>query len=228
MPGNAMTKTSFLPHDLLWLSGADAVIADNGTPDWVEEALSRMPVAVVRRAVCDDVARVPIGLRGPTRAHRHAATVPVVCIRKSMAPEDLIDAQHWLGSQRRSGIAPVQALEELRARWNQYELDSQPLIWGPTGSVGFELATGMPVARPDSDLDLILRVPSPLPKAAAGALLHALEGLPARVDVQMETPLGCVVLREYAQGNAPRILLRTSRGPRLVRNPWSLEQGENA
>lgn len=223
-----MTKTCFLPHDLLWLSCVDEVIGDGVMPDWAKDVLSRTPVAVVRRALCAIEGRLSIGLRGPTRSQRYAATVPTSCVCKRVAPEDLVVAGHWPGLKRRSEIAAIWSLEYLIEHCRFLDPTGRPLTWGPTGSVGFELATGMLTARPDSDLDLILRAPFPLTRVAAAEMLKVLAGLPVKVDVQMETPLGCVILYEYAHSKAPSLVLRTSRGPRLAHNPWSIEQGENA
>lgn len=45
------------------------------------------------------------------------------------------------------------------------------------------------------------------------------------VDMQLQTPLGAVALREWA-GSSPRVLLKDNVQARLVSDPWqpSLEQ----
>jgi phosphoribosyl-dephospho-CoA transferase len=99
-------------------------------------------------------------------------------------------------------------------------------IWGPTGSVGYELASGAPAVTAASDFDLIVRAPDEVSRERARRLLVASASLPIRVDVQIETPNGAVALAEYAAGGAP-IALRTVDGPRLVGDPWARENCES-
>jgi len=96
-------------------------------------------------------------------------------------------------------------------------LDGTGLVWGPTGSVGFELATGHATATRDSDLDLLVRagdVRSAFPRLAG--LHFGLRCADGRVDCQVETSSGAVALAELVDGH-PDVLMRTSNGPRLVR-----------
>jgi phosphoribosyl-dephospho-CoA transferase len=92
------------------------------------------------------------------------------------------------------------------------------LTWGPTGSVGFELATGVAVASSTSDLDVVVRAPEPWSVENARDIEDNLAPLPTRVDVQLDTPAGAVMLAEYTRGG--RVLLRTPEGPRLTCDPW--------
>ena len=93
------------------------------------------------------------------------------------------------------------------------------LPWGPTGSVGFELASGLRTVTARSDLDLLLR-PTRLPVRATLMRLHvALRGLPAREDCQIETDDGALALDELLSG-ASELLVRTPTGPRLISAPW--------
>ena len=71
------------------------------------------------------------------------------------------------------------------------------------------------MVTPDSDLDLVIRLRL-LPQA--GELSRWYDGLsrlPARVDCQLDLPLGGVALAEVV-GPSERVLLRTVTGPRLV------------
>ena len=98
-------------------------------------------------------------------------------------------------------------------------LDEAGLPWGPTGSVGFELASGLRTVSPTSDLDLLLRS-TRLPARATLMRLHVeLRRLPARVDCQVETDDGAIALGELLSG-APDVLVRTPTGPRLTPAPW--------
>jgi phosphoribosyl-dephospho-CoA transferase len=92
------------------------------------------------------------------------------------------------------------------------------LAWGPTGSVGFELATGVAAAGAASDLDVVVRAPEPWPLERAREIADHLQRLPARVDAQLDTPAGAVALAEYVRGG--QVLVRTPDGPRLSRDPW--------
>jgi phosphoribosyl-dephospho-CoA transferase len=94
------------------------------------------------------------------------------------------------------------------------------LAWGPVGSVGYELASGIPAVSGASDIDVVLRAGEELSRKTARLLLVDLASLPLRVDVQIETPQGAVSLAEYASGTT-QIALRTLDGPRLVEDPWA-------
>ena len=96
-------------------------------------------------------------------------------------------------------------------------LDGAGLSWGPTGSVGFELATAVPTATPESDLDLLLRTSRLTPDVLnrLTALHQRFVGLMARMDCQVETPLGAAALADVVGGQI-EIMLRTVKGPRLV------------
>jgi phosphoribosyl-dephospho-CoA transferase len=94
--------------------------------------------------------------------------------------------------------------------------------WGPGGSVGFELATGVPTATWSSDLDLVLRRDCRLDANEAAPLLELLAeaAAPARVDVIVETPAGGVLLVDLARAPT-QVLARTPDGPRLSPDPWA-------
>jgi phosphoribosyl-dephospho-CoA transferase len=99
-------------------------------------------------------------------------------------------------------------------------LDTTGLAWGPTGGVGYQLATETGVLHLASDLDVVVRTPHPLARAKARELLDILDCAPCRIDVQLETPAGAVALREWA-GVARRVLLKSPHGARLVVDPWA-------
>jgi phosphoribosyl-dephospho-CoA transferase len=84
--------------------------------------------------------------------------------------------------------------------------------WGPTGSCGFELATGIRTLTAASDLDLVIEAPSMIPLPAAISLLASLEAqATVRLDVQLNTPAGGVTLKEYNRGGS--VLVKTSAAP---------------
>jgi phosphoribosyl-dephospho-CoA transferase len=182
-------------------------------PDWVPARLARTPWVVVRRARAPS-ALIPVGVRGSTRAERLAAFLSPTAVTARVTPEGLATVRGWRQTPpTHSADALLRVLdtaEELFA--------SQGLVWGPTGSVGFELATGIATVGPTSDLDMVVRAPEPWPPERARGLADALARLPMRVDVQLDTPSGAVALTEYARGG--RVLLRTPDGPKLVNDPW--------
>jgi phosphoribosyl-dephospho-CoA transferase len=99
-------------------------------------------------------------------------------------------------------------------------LDASGWAWGVSGSAGFELASGVPALHADSDLDLILRAPLALERGEAQALLALLDQAECPVDLQVQTPHGAVALREWARA-AGKVLLKSSSGALLVRDPWN-------
>lgn len=197
------------PHDLLWGMRPEELPAD--APAWALAVLAAGQPVVVRRAVVAP-GQVAVGLRGATRDQRLAATMPLTAISRRLAPEDL------RGRQASEDLPVFRALAELRPL-----LDALGHRWGVTGSAGFQLASGLPAAHADSDLDLLLRAEQPLPRSEARPLLQLLEGRACRVDLQLQTPLGGVALSEWA-GGAARVLLKSATGPRLVSDPWAEER----
>jgi phosphoribosyl-dephospho-CoA transferase len=101
--------------------------------------------------------------------------------------------------------------------------DSSGYVWGPTGSAGFELASGSPTVTQTSDLDLLLRAPEPLDRVTAKSLCEALSQAAldhgTRIDIQIQTLDGAFSLAEYAHPGA-RVMLRCADGPKLVADPW--------
>ncbi|MFJ4445851.1 malonate decarboxylase holo-ACP synthase [Pseudomonas sp. NPDC089422] len=192
------------PHDLLWGMPPADLPAD--APAWAVQALAAGQPVVVRRAACVN-GWVAVGVRGQGREQRLGVQMRLGDIQRQLCPEAL----RWQGH---SPWAALQALASVAV-----VLDAYGLAWGPTGGVGYQLATGCDVLHAASDLDLVLRVPLPMPRAKARELLDILDCGPCRIDVQLETPAGAVALREWA-GAARRVLLKSALGARLVADPW--------
>jgi phosphoribosyl-dephospho-CoA transferase len=95
------------------------------------------------------------------------------------------------------------------------------LLWGPAGSVGFELASGHKITTETSDLDLVIRAAEQIGVEEAKFLLDRTLGLEAKIDVRVETPVCGFALEEYV--SATKILLRYPDGVRLGENPWREE-----
>jgi len=192
-------------HDLLWGMAPDQLPA--GAPAWARQVLLAGQPVVVRRAVAG-AGRVPVGVRGSQRGERLAAEMPVASIKRRCSPEQL----------RGEGRAELAALQALHAVTPF--MDSLGLSWGPTGGVGYQLATGVAVLHQGSDLDLLLRTPTALSRVEAKALFQVLGTAPCRIDLQLETPFGAVALAEWS-GASKRVLLKSRHGACLVSDPWS-------
>lgn len=203
----------YLPHDLLWGFSLEHLPAD--APVWVAEALRVEPPVVVRRAQAA-IGWVAVGVRGKQREQRFAGWMPASAVTRCVAPEQLIEPQ-LRHAQAHANWPLFKALDQLVE-----PLNKSGLSWGITGSLGFQLASGIEVIHLASDLDLLLRTEQPLSRPRARALLALLDDAPAAVDMQLQCPSGAVALREWALG-ASQVLLKTQSRPLLVDNPWALE-----
>lgn len=204
-----------LPHDLLEIAAAGALVCAAPPPSWARTGLARAPFVVVRRARRVG-ALLPVGVRGAARDERLPARLPPGAALRRIRPEDLAAAR---GRAARRDLPAFAALDAAAAA-----LDALGVAWGPAGSAGFELATGVATVTPESDLDLVVRAPAPLPRGAAAWLRSRLAALPCRADVQLETPAGALALAEWASG-AARVAVRTALGPRLLDDPWAAGAG---
>jgi phosphoribosyl-dephospho-CoA transferase len=197
--------SAVLAHDLLWGMSPAQLPAD--APTWACAVLAQGQPVVVRRALATP-GQVAVGVRGPLREQRYASFMAVESISRCVRPEQLCHVE----SVR--DLPALRALALLRGL-----LDEGGLIWGVSGSAGFELASGVRALHQQSDLDLILRTPAPLDRDLARALLQQLEAVECRVDLQLQTPQGAVALAEWA-GTSSRVLLKNARQACLVSDPW--------
>nr|WP_314539029.1 malonate decarboxylase holo-ACP synthase [uncultured Massilia sp.] len=194
------------PHDLLFLCDPAAFETSGMRPDWLDDAwLARAPLVVRREAT--PIGRIPVGARGPRRNQRLGGYVDAAAVARRVTPEMLAQAPPH------ARFPCLAALAGLAPR-----LAALGLAWGPVGGVGFELASGLPVLRETSDLDLLVHAPHPLPRAALDALLAMQAHAPCRIDIQLDTGGGGFALAEYARGG--RVMLKTAHGPVLLDDPW--------
>lgn len=199
----------FRPHDLLFLRLPDRFDAGGPWPDWLDvEWLMAAPLVVRREAAPGSL--VPVGARGARRNQRCKGHVQRGAVTRCVTPEMLARLPLPVGCT----LAPLLALAGLAPR-----LDALGVAWGPTGGAGFQLASGLAVLRPDSDLDLLVRAPSPLSAQVVERLAGLQDMAPCRVDIQVDTGWGGFALSEYARGRG-RVLLKTAHGPLLVSDPW--------
>ena len=140
---------------------------------------------VVRRGHVRD-GMMPVGVRGLTRSQRFAAFVAVAEIADRLSPEDLTVSGRVIQPKRKDAVPALSALDRVAVL-----LLRRGYHWGPGGSVGFEIATGVATATASSDLDLILRQDHRLEPNKATDLLATLvkAAAPARIDVMLETPM---------------------------------------
>jgi phosphoribosyl-dephospho-CoA transferase len=200
------------PHDMLRLTSGVRLRHEESTPAWVPTSLALAPWVVVRRAR-GPAGLIPVGVRGRTRAERFAALLAQDAVAARVTPEDLIAERVWHHMPRARRLGSLRVLDAVDELFS-----SLGLVWGPTGSVGFELATGVAAVGTASDLDVVVRAPEPWPLESAREIADHLNWLLTRVDAQLDTPAGAVMLSEYARGD--RVLLRTPDGPRLTWDPW--------
>jgi len=198
------------PHDLLWLRNSSALASINES--WVSPFWHPDLPVVVRRAHRES-GLIPIGVRGERREQRAAGWITSDDISRVVIPERLAERSLLLDSPFRA-YAPVRAATALsEMHW--------PWRWGITGSTGYALATQQSTLHADSDLDLIIRAPQPLPREALQRWQAETDALGCRVDTQVETPSGAFALNEWLR--QARVLLKTDTGPILTASPWSRE-----
>jgi phosphoribosyl-dephospho-CoA transferase len=202
-------------HHLIRLREPIQLTIDGPVEAWVEPVLRRVPWVVVRRGLVRG-GLMPVGVRGSVRSQRFAAFVAVAEIADQLSPEELTDSGHVIEQRRQDTIPALAAFDRVAPL-----LIHRGYQWGPGGSVGFEIATGIVTATASSDLDLILRQECRLEKNKAIDLLTALAeaAAPARIDVMLETPSGGVSLADVATRSS-QVLVRTPCGSRLSVDPW--------
>lgn len=198
-----------LAHDLLWGMSPAQLPAD--APQWAIESLAAGQPVVVRRAVSAE-GLVAVGVRGLLREQRLATFMRVDSIVRRLSPEALCHVH----SAR--DLPVMQALRQLRPM-----LDDCGWVWGVSGSVGFELASGFAAMHAASDLDLILRTAQPITRQQARELVGFFDRAACRIDMQLQTPFGAVALREWASASA-RVLLKNAQQAQLVIDPWNPQE----
>lgn len=198
------------PHDLLMIREAeDLLLPGQSLPDWARISLRRSPFVVVRRVEQQGM-YIPVGIRGTRRGERIAAWLPTHRILEVITPYSLANPANWRLAYHPNAAPP--AIRTLLA--------VRPILlrsgyrWGPIGSAAFELASGNITLSDNSDLDLLIDAPSAMTTSEAGSLLEAFEGVATtRMDIQLNTPVGGVSLKEYV--SSEKVLIKTPAGPFL-------------
>ena len=202
-------------HDLLEIDAKRFLSYQASAPEWVPEALQRAPFVVARRGLATGQT-VPVGVRGVERNQRWAAMCPLKLVKSISAPPHLLERP--VPKSREAAIPAFRALNLMKERWKDIGCS-----WGPGGSVGFELAAGEQIAKPESDLDLVIYAAERITQEMAKSLDAQTLNLPVAVDVRVEASSCGFSLKEYAWGTSGKILLRTPNGIRLGTDPWADE-----
>jgi phosphoribosyl-dephospho-CoA transferase len=214
-----MNLSPIRPHYLLQVDAAEVILTDGRdvhcVPPWVFRELRETSSVVVRRGV---VTRngIPIGIRGPERTQRWAASYPPDAVQQIITPMDLLNRFNKTEDLYVSSVCD--GLRSLVTGWHWLTHS-----WGPGGSLGFELATGKRTTTPGSDLDIVVYADKHLSRTDAKRLLTFARCLNVRVDIRVETPVCGFSLAEYVEPSAKSMLLRTCAGPILSDNPWNAD-----
>ena len=205
-------------HDLILLRGESAIIFHEGGPACPYLDPNRSPWVVVRRGRISN-GLIPVGVRGSQRHERCAGFTGLSEVLETRRPDQL---RLLLAEDSRRALQAFRTLSYLESH-----LVGLDMSWGPGGSVGYELVSGIPAVRADSDLDFILFAPRKLEITKAQDLWHMISSAPGKVDALVETPFCGFSLEEFVTASPRKILLRTSDGRILGSNPWNLSNGED-
>jgi phosphoribosyl-dephospho-CoA transferase len=206
-------------HDLILPRTESAVISTQGDPACPYLTPNQRPWVVVRRGRISD-GLIPVGVRGPQRHERCAGFTRLSEVLETRRPDQL---RLLLAKDSRRGLQAFRTLSYLES-----DLVGLYMSWGLGGSAGYELASGIPAVRADSDLDFILFAPKKLDVTEAQDLWRMIRSAPGKVDALVETPFCGFSLQEFVTISPRKILLRTRDGRILGSNPWNLSNGEDS
>jgi phosphoribosyl-dephospho-CoA transferase len=212
-------------HDLLEIDAERFLHAHSSVPPWVAESLRQTPFVVVRRGAVSGQ-EIPVGVRGAHRNERWAGGCHPGLVNEILTPQALLSraaAVDVAATATTRSCPALRTLALLTQRWKA--LDSP---WGPGGSVGFELATNRHVVTLQSDLDVVIYAHRQISVNEARALRDSTQGLPAPVDIRVETPTCGFSLAEYASRAPAPILLRNASGVFLGADPWETQDATGA
>ncbi|MDF7672931.1 malonate decarboxylase holo-ACP synthase [Lactobacillus sp. ESL0701] len=199
------------PHTLIKVSNLAALVPHE-LPLWAQKMLAQAPYVIVRRG--DQGAQIPVGIRGFNRSQRFATFLPSGQWQKLISPQQALRYLPNLAKER-AKLAAFIKLREIMPLLNGYN-------WGISGSLQFELVTGIPVVNAASDVDIILPNLPRMPRREASGLIDRLQAVYPEIhtDIQVTKGQNGFSLEEFAQQRADTILLKTMTGPKLVTDPW--------
>lgn len=206
-------------HDLILLRSETAVTSTDGGPACPYLNPNQRPWVVVRRGRISD-GLIPVGVRGSQRHERCAGFTGLSEVLEIRRPDQL---RLLLAEDSRRALQAFRTLSYLESH-----LVGLDMTWGPGGSVGYELASGIRAVRAESDLDFILFAPRKLDIKEAQDLWRMISSAPGNVDALVETPSCGFSLKEFVTTSPRKILLRTNDGRIFGSNPWNLSNGEDS
>src|SRR3984957_2328476 len=160
-------------HDLILLRTEPAVISTQGDQACPYLNPNRRPWGVGRRGRISD-GLIPVGVRGSQRHERWAGFTGLSEVLETRRPDQL---RLMLAEDARLALQAFRTLSYLESH-----LVGLDMSWGPGGSVGYELASGIPTVRAESDLDFILFAPDKLDITEAENLWRIIGSAPGKVD----------------------------------------------
>ena len=197
------------PHDLIRIAKEEDLSTDLPLPAWVSGSLTLAPFVVVRRSNAPE-GKIPVGVRGPERGQRFPAWLRQEKAVAVITPHSLMGSANWNRVDNPGAPAAIQSLRRVTPL-----LQSTGYRWGPTGSVGFELAANTTTVKADSDLDILIDLPEFVPILSATRLMKDLQRRTlVRLDVQLNTPQGSLALADYIC--AEKVLVKGNSGPQLL------------
>jgi phosphoribosyl-dephospho-CoA transferase len=200
-------------HDFVWIT-KNPVFRPLDAPEWVAEVLAQSGVVVVRRAAAPP-GWLSVGIRGPARHQRHSCFLRQDGVESFRSPEFLASSKVWKTFSLSSrGLSVWKAL-----RLVSDDVTKRNFIWGPIGSVGYGLASGIDVVTEMSDLDIIVRFNAAPNLEILKEFRQTLRFDGLRVDVTLESSIGGVDLNEYLS-HPDSSLIKTSGGPRVGGRLW--------
>ena len=204
-------------HDIIKLNLISENKFDLTLPNWAMESLKAAPYVVVRRGKIKKIkgnAYLPIGIRGQSREERFGCFMLEDNCQAIITPEQIVKDKMWDNSSTRWKTL-LDRLEKSFEKW-----DSK-LVWGLTGSVGFELITKQKVTNSNSDLDVVIKPNQPISIEEARQILDLLQESSSAtntvIDANMKTSKGWIALTEYATGMGT-YLIKTETGEELVKD----------
>lgn len=191
-------------HDIVQFESIHHIETSIELPEWVKETPASQNFGVVRRMPITNKT-VPIGLRGDTREKRYGALIHESNIVQVICPKSLVNRLDKFNHQ-----LYFSALTKIKEEFEKYKLS-----WGPTGSVGFEIATSIPVTTDTSDIDICLYLDQ-IDMELLVKVGSFLETLDRRIDVQVELPsIGAFILNDCLKNSDAGFIVKTKFGPHL-------------
>ncbi|MDF7639051.1 malonate decarboxylase holo-ACP synthase [Lactobacillus sp. ESL0791] len=201
------------PHTLLKLKSKTSLVDSAALSIWASAMLAKAPYVIVRRGKQDK--QVPVGIRGFLKNQRFASFIKFNEWSETITPAQALTFLPNV-SPARMQLAAFKKLKEIFPLLQKYE-------WGVSGSLQFEMVTGLQVVTSQSDIDIIMSCTKNITKDNANKLLKRLAEIRpgTHVDVQVVHGQNGFSLEEFVQHRSDKILVKTQNGPVLAEDPWN-------